>query len=166
MAPAAASATRRDLVVGALAVAGGVAVMWLAGQIRGMPGQPFSPGFFPGIVGGLAALLGAVLLLRAGLGRAPRIVEDDAAEKAEPALRLAALWVLGGIAAIAVFFEDAGFLPLLLVWLTGFQLLLGVGWLRAVALSAALVIGVEQAFTRMLGVPLPPGDWLIAIGWI
>jgi putative tricarboxylic transport membrane protein len=163
---AATSAKRRDLLVGALAISGGVAVMWMAGQIRGMPGQPLSPGFFPRIVGGLAALLGAVLVLRAGLGHAPDIQEADAPAEAQPALRVAALWVLGGIVAIAVFFEAVGFLPLLLVWLTGFQVLLGVGWLRGIALSAALAIGVEQAFTRLLGVPLPPGDWRIALGWI
>ena len=163
---AATSAKRRDLLVGALAISGGVAVMWMAGQIRGMPGQPLSPGFFPRIVGGLAALLGAVLVLRAGLGHAPHIHEADAQAEAEPALRVAALWVLGGIVAIAVFFEAVGFLPLLLVWLTGFQVLLGVGWLRAIALSAALAIGAEQAFTRLLGVPLPPGDWRIALGWM
>jgi putative tricarboxylic transport membrane protein len=160
------SAKRRDLLVGALAISGGISVMWMAGQIRGMPGQPFSPGFFPGIVGGLAALLGMVVVLRAGLGHAPRIQETDAPDEAEPALRLAALWVLGGIAAIAVFFEVVGFLPLLLVWLTGFQRLLGVGWLRSLALSIALTMGVEQAFTRLLGIPLPPGDWRIALGWI
>ena len=163
---AAVFANRRDLLVGALAILGGVAVMWMAGQIRGMPGQPFSPGFFPGIVGGLAALLGTVLVLRAGLGHAPQIQDADAPAEAEPALRLAALWVLGGIAAIAFFFEAVGFLPLLLVWLTGFQLLLGVGWLRAIALSAALAIGAEQTFTRLLSVPLPPGDWRIALGWM
>jgi putative tricarboxylic transport membrane protein len=105
-------------------------------------------------------------LLRAGLGHAPDIQEAEAPAEAQPALRVAALWVLGGIVAIAVFFEAVGFLPLLLVWLTGFQVLLGVGWLRAIALSAALAIGVEQAFTRLLGVPLPPGDWRIALGWI
>jgi hypothetical protein len=107
-----------------------------------------------------------VVVLRAGLGHAPRIQETDAPDEAEPALRLAALWVLGGIAAIAVFFEVVGFLPLLLVWLTGFQRLLGVGWLRSLALSIALTMGVEQAFTRLLGIPLPPGDWRIALGWI
>ncbi len=159
-------AAKRDLLVGALAMAGGAAVVWLAGQIRGMPGQPFSPGFFPGIVGGLAALLGAVLVLRAALGRAPRIEEDEAAAEAEPALRIAALWVAGGIAAIAVFLEDLGFLPLLVGWLCGFQMLLGVGWARAVALSAVLAFGAQQAFTRLLGVPLPPGDWLITLGWM
>lgn len=163
---AVASATRRDLLVGALAILGGVAVVWMAGQIRGMPGQPFYPGFFPAIVGGLVALVGTVLVLRAGLGRTPHIQEADASAEAEPALRLAALWVLGGIASIITLFEAVGFLPLLLVWLTGFQILLGVGWLRAILLSAVLAIGAEQTFTRLLGVPLPPGDWRIALGWM
>jgi len=162
----AASARRRDLLVGALAMAGGVAVMWMAGQIRGMPGQPLSPGFFPGIVGGLAALLGAVLVLRAALGRAPHIEEDAAQDQADASLPLAACWVAGGIVAIAVLFEDVGFLPLLIVWLTGFQILLGVRWLPALLLSAAMAVATEQAFSRLLGVPLPPGDWRIALGWL
>lgn len=160
-----ASATRRDLLVGALAIAGGVGIVWAAGQIRGMPGQPLSPGFVPGIVGGLAALVGLVLVLRAALGHAPHIDEEDA-EHPGPPLRLAAAWVLGGIAAIALLFEAVGFMPLLVVWLTVFQWLLGVRLLPALVLAAILTVGIDQAFTRVLGVPLPPGDWLIDLGWL
>lgn len=157
------AAARRDLILGALAIGGGLSIAWLAAQIRGMPGQPFSPGFFPGIIGVLGALVGLVLVLRAGAGRAPALAAET---PAGPALRLAALWVVGGIAAVAALFEFAGFAPLLIVWLAGFQMLLGVRPPGALALAVLLVLGLEAAFTRLLGVPLPPGEWRIALGWV
>jgi putative tricarboxylic transport membrane protein len=160
----AASAARRDLVLGACAIGGGLAVAWLAAGIRGMPGQPFSPGFVPGIVGVLAAVVGLVLVLRAVAGRAPPLAEEDTEGHGRP-LRLAAAWVLGGIAAAALLFEALGFLPLMILWLAGFQLLLGVRPLPAVALAAIMAFAVDEAFVRILGVPLPPGEWLIALGW-
>jgi putative tricarboxylic transport membrane protein len=156
------AAGRRDLLVGALAIGGGLLVIWLAGQIRGMPGQPFSPGFAPAIIGGLAALVGATLMLRAALGHAPSLNEDAA--ETGPALRGAAIWVIGGIVAVAVLFEAVGFIPLLLVWLTGFLLLTGVRLLPAIGFAVPLVLGMDLAFTKVLGVPLPPGDWMIALG--
>jgi putative tricarboxylic transport membrane protein len=158
------AAGRRDLLVGALAVGGGALVIWLAGQIRGMPGQPFTPGFVPAIVGGCAALVGAAMMLRAVLGKAPPVEEEEAPPADEPALRLAALWVLAGIAAIAVLFEVVGFIPLLVVWITGFLLLLGVRPLPALAFAVPMVVGMDLAFSRLLGVPLPPGDWVIELG--
>jgi hypothetical protein len=160
-----AAAGRRDLLVGALAVGGGLLVVWLAGQIRGMPGQPFTPGFVPSIVGGCAALLGAAMMLRAAFGRAPSI-EQDAPAPGDPALRAAAAWVLFGIAAIALLFEALGFIPLMLAWLTGFLLLLGVRLLPALLFAVPMVVAIDLAFASLLGVPLPPGDWLIDLGLI
>ncbi|WP_170984937.1 tripartite tricarboxylate transporter TctB family protein [Roseomonas sp. AR75] len=156
------AAGRRDLLVGALAIGGGLIVVWLAAQIRGMPGQPFSPGFAPSITGGLAALVGAALVLRAAFGHAPALGEED--EAGGPPFRLAALWVGGGIIAIAVLLESLGFVPLLVVWLTGFLLLTGVRLLPALAFAMPMVLGMDLAFTKLLGVPLPPGDWLIDLG--
>lgn len=158
------AAGRRDLLVGALAIGSGLLIIWLAGQIRGMPGQPFSPGFVPSIVGGCAAVVGAIMMLRALRGHAPPI-EDEAPPAAdEPALRAAAFWVVFGIAAIAVLFEAVGFMPLLLVWIIGFLLLLDVRLLPAVAFAVPMVVAIDIAFARLLGVPLPPGDWLIDLG--
>jgi putative tricarboxylic transport membrane protein len=156
------AAGRRDLLVGTLAIGGGLMVVWLAMQIRGMPGQPFSPGFAPSIIGGAAALVGAVLVLRAALGQAPALEEEEAGSG--PPFRAAALWVGGGILAIAVLFETVGFVPLLVVWLTGFLLLTGVRLLPAIAFAMPMVLGMDLAFTTLLGVPLPPGDWMIALG--
>jgi len=158
------AAGRRDLLLGALAIGGGLLIIWLAGQIRGMPGQPFSPGFVPSIVGGVAALVGAVMILRAARGQAPSIEEQTPSPADEPVLRLAALWVLGGIAAIAFLFEAVGFIPLLLVWIIGFLLLLGVRPLPALAFTVPMVVAIDVAFSRLLGVPLPPGEWLIDLG--
>lgn len=159
------SAARRDLILGACAIGGGLTIAWLAAQIRGMPGQPFSPGFVPGIVGVLAAVTGLVLVLRALAGHAPPIATEDADGHGRP-LRLAAAWVLGGIALVALLFEAVGFLPLMIVWLAGFQMLLGVRTLPAMALSVAMAFAVDEAFVRILGVPLPPGEWMIALGWV
>ncbi len=161
----AASAARRDLILGACAIGGGLTIAWLAAQIRGMPGQPFSPGFVPGIVGALAAIVGLVLVLRALAGHAPPIEEESAEGHGRP-LRLAAAWVLGGIAIVAALFEAVGFLPLMIAWLAGFQMLLGLRPLPAIALAAAMAFAVDEAFVRILGVPLPPGDWLIELGWV
>lgn len=156
------AAGRRDLLVGALAFSGGLLLVWLAAQIRGMPGQPFSPGFAPSIIGALAALVGVGLMLRAALGHAPAL-ETEQSGSGLP-FRAAAIWVGGGILAIAVLFEAVGFLPLLLVWLIGFLLLTGVRLLPAIAFAVPMVFGLELAFTKLLGVPLPPGDWMIELG--
>lgn len=161
------AAVRRELLVGALAIGGGGLVMWLAGQIRGMPGQPVSPGFMPATVGGAAMAVGAAMMLRAALGQVPPIDEEAAPadEPAdEPALRAAALWVMAGIAAISVLFEAVGFVPLLVTWIVGFLLLLGVPLLRAIAFAVPLVLALGFTFSHLLGVPLPPGDWLIELG--
>jgi hypothetical protein len=85
----AAPAARRDLLLGACALGGGLLVAWLAAGIRGMPGQPFSPGFVPGIVGTLAAMIGLALVLRAMAGHAPPIAEEETEGHGRP-LRLAA----------------------------------------------------------------------------
>jgi len=159
-------AGRRDLLLGAVTIGGGAAIAWLASQIRGMPGQPFSPGFVPGIVGCLAMLVGAVLILRAATGHAPPIEEEMQEDGAGPPLPLAATWLVAGILAIAFLLEAIGFLPLMVVWLAGFQALLGVRLLPALLLSVGMSFAVDQAFTRLLGVPLPPGDWLIDLGWV
>jgi hypothetical protein len=156
------AAGRRDLLVGALAIGGGLLVVWLAGQIRGMPGQPFTPGFVPMIVGGGAALVGAAMMLRAALGLAPPVEEDAPAD--EPSLRAAAAWVLFGIGVIALLFEAVGFMPLMIAWLLGFLLLLGVRARHALLFAVPMVLAIDLAFASLLGVPLPPGDWMIALG--
>lgn len=158
-----ASARRRDLGLGAAALVGGIMVAMLAARIQGMPGQPLPPGFFPGLVGIFAAVIGAVLLLRAALGHAPPI---DAVEDAPaPPMRRAAAWVLAGPLAMIWLVTPLGLLPLLILWLAVFMWLLGVRAWVAVLVAVALVWPTHALFTEVLGVALPPGDlWIDLAG--
>lgn len=153
---------RRDLLLGGLAVAGGLGVAVLSAQIGGMPGQPFSPGFFPRLLGALAAAVGLVLALRALRGRAPAGEEEA---PAGPPLRLATAWVIGGLVALGWLMEPLGFAPAMVGWLFGFLLLLRARPLGALLLALVLTLAAELAFTRLLSVPLPPGEWRIALGF-
>jgi putative tricarboxylic transport membrane protein len=144
-----------DLVSGLLAAALGAAVVLYVRTFPELPdGQP-GPALFPGIVGGLLALFGLVLVVRAVLARGRPAADPDTGVTARGWLR--ALAVLGLVLAYLLLAETLGFLVtmgillFLLMWLLGARLLLAV-------LAAAVTTGfIFLVFEELLLVPLPEG---------
>jgi putative tricarboxylic transport membrane protein len=155
-------ATRADGVIGALLLAGGIAVAaWARGLPAGGPNDPLGPRGFPALLGaGLAGcglvLLGQTLGRGRGAGRAP--ARDGRGEADGP---VAVPRLLGGVlltGLCVVTLEPLGYLvatPLFLatlLWLQG-----GVRARIVLATSLGVPLALYLLFARLMGVPLPLG---------
>ncbi len=111
------------------------------------------PGTYPKILAVCLTLLVFVYWFQAR-----KVKKDTASEPAKIGNVLKAAFLVILAFAAAFLWERVGALPILLVlsvvelrWLEGF------GWLRVVAMSLILSIGIWLVFTVLLGVPLPLG---------
>jgi putative tricarboxylic transport membrane protein len=146
-------------LAGAPAIAAGFAALgaWAVWYARGMPyDTPVGPGpgFFPIWLG--------ILLVAFSLGALVEALSQGNAETppSTPATRREVAVTLAAVAAFALGVERAGFVP------TAFALLLALLLARGcrllpTALGVALAgsLGVGYAFTRWLGVFLPPAPF-------
>jgi putative tricarboxylic transport membrane protein len=158
-------ASRADLISGGLAAALGVAVLL---YIRGFPELPDGspgPALFPGIIGGLFVLFGAVLVvrsLRAGHrasagASAPEEDEEEAVPSSTRAGRVNALAVLGSVVAYLLLVDVLGFPITMCAILFALMWRLGSRPLVALAASVATTALIVLIFQQILLVPLPTG---------
>lgn len=175
-----------DVIVGAAAVLGGIAVIAYALTMptlgEGRPG----PGLFPGVVGGLAALFGLLLMAiavvkwRRGtlVAQEPDVPvassPDEAVDPAEDAddsavvvdLELAqsrtgawvnALVVVGAIVFYVVAAPVLGFLVTMFAILLALMKTLGSRWVPALIIAVATTAALYALFELVLLVQLPDG---------
>lgn len=146
-----------DAILGALIVAVGLAILFGAAELPGMPGQDVGPALFPSIIGCGFLACGAVIGNR-GIRR----------WSAEPAISVAdwfgghrkivaGVWLVGGMVVYIATFDTIGFIVLSVVYTGGLMLILGVRLHAAALWSIGSTIFVFELFTRMLYVPLPGG---------
>lgn len=152
--------TLNDLALGLLVLLGGVLLYASAMGFEPMPGQAYGAGTMPRAIAFVAVGLGAFM-----------IVKSVAAGGARPRAALAA-WTrsrpaLGGLAVAlgAVLFyilasPYLGFVVSAFLVMTSLMLVLGTRPLLAVAVSLLACLVIQQAFGRLLLVPLPRNPFL------
>ena len=144
-----------DLALGLLVLACGVAIHVSALGFEPIPGQTYGAGTMPRAIALLAMGLGLFLVGRsvaAGARRPGLALADWAASPASVAglalaLALVVLYVLLA--------GTTGFVPIAVAIMAALMLALGVRAPIAVAVSIAAALVIQQAFGRLLLVPLP-----------
>jgi putative tricarboxylic transport membrane protein len=150
----------KDLPFGlVLCVVGGV-IASVARALPSIAAQAYGPGFFPSLLGVALAACGLIMVLRSLLQMRSRAAAAPAA--AEPAAlsrrNLAAIvWVIGGLAIIAVGLEAIGFLICVPVFMVGYMVIVGERLPWAVVLSLVTAGIAYYAFAKLLKVQIPMG---------
>ena len=141
-----------DRLIGALAMAGGTAVIAGTLDLRELPGQQFGSAFFPRIVGSALILTGLALIIFAT--RSPWVRVSDML-RGRAALQVAC--TLAAVIFWVVVSPAVGFVPGTALVVFGLVLVAGGRVLPAVgtAIGAALLLYV--IFGVLLRVPLPYG---------
>ncbi|WP_119421685.1 tripartite tricarboxylate transporter TctB family protein [Rhodospirillaceae bacterium SYSU D60015] len=145
-----------DAVIGLVLIVVGLLVIWHTRSFPAMPGQKYGPDLFPSLIAaGLA--FGGVILVASGLrARAPFV--QMGAWARSPLLLLNFLSVPAALLFYILCSDALGFLlaaPLVLAVLIALYRRGRVVSSVAIAIVAALLI--QQAFSRLLLVPLPRG---------
>lgn len=148
----------RDGLAGLVAAATSLVLFWLTLGLERNPLVPIGPGFYPRLVLGVTAALGAALFLQDLLRRRPA---------ARPAAafnyRLVAL-TFGAFAGYAVLLPLLGFRVATFLFVVGASFLLepprraGL-WARGLVLAAVTTVVCYYVFEQYLAVLLPRGAW-------
>jgi putative tricarboxylic transport membrane protein len=151
----------RDGLAGLSAAAASLVLFWLTLGLERNPLVPIGPGFYPRIVLGITALLGAALFVRDLRSRRRR------APAAPPAAalnyRLVAL-TFGAFAVYAVLLPLLGYRLATFVFVLGTTFLLepprrpGL-WVRGLVLAALTTFATYYVFDEYLAVLMPLGLW-------
>jgi len=150
-----------DWLLGLVLGAAGISVIWSA---RGMPdavGQLYGGGFFPTLVGAGFVVIGVLMTARGVLTGGPTVEFGGWVRNRAVLLRLFALLAL--VVANILFLDTLGFLASALLLVFMMLLALGVGLLRAAAVSLITVCAVWYVFGTVLRIALPYGileSWL------
>ncbi|MFW7340432.1 tripartite tricarboxylate transporter TctB family protein [Pollutimonas sp. H1-120] len=147
-----------DTLLGLLAVAFGLAILWHIQSFPKIPGHYYGPAMFPGIVGWGFVLFGGLLLIRVGrqAGWRRKLIScDDWRNNIKGSF--AAAIVLASILAFIYWGDAVGF-PLLSM-LTMSVLFLWSGRKLVFSMGLALIITLvlDTLFSKLLRVPLPTG---------
>lgn len=154
-----------DLFLGLLVLVGGAAILYSAYQFSPLPGQRYGADTMPKAIGFCTVALGLYIAGRAVLA-GERIPKLDLAEWTRSpraifgvavALALVAFYVLAS--------PRLGFLPAAFAVMLVFMLVQRVRVLVAVPVSIVAAFIIQQAFARLLLVPLPRGDVLPGLFW-
>jgi putative tricarboxylic transport membrane protein len=147
-----------DAVLGAVLVLFAAAMIWHTRTFPAMPGQDYGPALFPVLIG-IAMIIAGAALIAGGIARRrtePWFGGADWLRSRRHILNFMA--IAGGLLLYILISDRLGFVltggPLLFVWLV---LLRGGRPLSALAISIAVTLAVDYAFTRLLLVPLPLG---------
>jgi len=152
----------RDGIAGLAALAASLVLFWLTLGLERNPLVPIGPGFYPRLVLGITALLGAAVLARDFLRRrrAPPVAARAGAPLNYRLVRL----TFGAVAADAVLLPLLGFRVATFVFVLGTSFLLepprrpGL-WVRGVALALVTTVATYYVFEQYLAVLLPRGTW-------
>ena len=141
-----------DRLIGALAVAGGAAVIAGTLGFRELPGQQFGSAFFPRIVGSALILTGFALIISAA--RVPWLLVSDLL-RGRAALQVACtlVAVIGWVLVSPVL----GFIPATALIVFGLILVAGGRLLPAACTAVGTALLLYAVFGLLLRVPLPYG---------
>ncbi|MGH6886940.1 MAG: tripartite tricarboxylate transporter TctB family protein [Geminicoccales bacterium] len=148
----------RDGLAGLAACAASLVLFWLTLGLERNPLVPIGPGFYPRLVLGITAVLGAALLAFDLLRK-----HRAAAQAARLNYRLVAL-TFGAFAAYVILLPLLGFRVATFLFVLGSTFLLepprraGL-WVRGPVLAAVTTVATYYVFEQYLAVLLPRGTW-------
>ncbi|MEE2951138.1 MAG: tripartite tricarboxylate transporter TctB family protein [Pseudomonadota bacterium] len=149
-----------DLLLGVLVLLGGIAIYVSAIGFTAIPGQAYGAGTMPRAIAVFAVVLGLFMIVASCVrgGRMPRLDLADWAKsgKAWFGLLVAILMVVFYIVAAPLI----GFVPASIVVMIVMMLVLGTRPVPAIAVSILACVVIQQAFGRLLLVPLPRSELL------
>ena len=144
-----------DLTLGLVVLAGAVAIFLSALQFSPIPGQAYGAETMPKAIALLTFGLGLYLVGRSLAAGETRPAMVLAGWTRSPASLLGLAAAIGLVLAYILFSGTVGFLPMAFIVTAGLMLVLGVRPLTAIAVSLLAVVVIQQAFGRLLLVPLP-----------
>ena len=149
-----------DVLLGLLVLAGGIAIYVSSLGFTAIPGQAYGAETMPRTLSLLCVCLGLFITVRgvAASGWRPGITFADWAHS--PASMIALAITILAIVAYIVLSPPLGFVPVAFAVLLVLMLTLRTAPLTALLVSLVAVIVVQQAFGRILLVPLPRNAWL------
>ena len=149
-----------DVSLGVLLMLAGGAIWLSAQQFSRLPNQAYGSETMPLALSVVAVLLGTFMVGRSLLtgGRWPSVLRADWTRTSGALAGFAA--VIGLIVAYIVFADRLGFVPVAVAVIWALMLVMRVRWWLAGVLSFAAALAIQQAFGRLLLVPLPRTDYL------
>lgn len=144
-----------DLSLGLLAILGAGAIFLSARGFEPIPGQTYGAGTMPRAIALLCLGVGLFLAGRAVVRGARRPGAALAHWTRTPSAVAGLLLALALVVLYILLADRTGFVPVAVVLMTALMLALRVRPLVAVALSLLAALVIQQAFGRLLLVPLP-----------
>ena len=146
-----------DAVFGFLLLALGIAVLVVVQGYPRIPGQQVGPALFPGIIGALLCVCGALLAFKGWRARsaAPWLQAGDWVRS--PRHVVAFCTVVASVLFYMLAVDRLGFLLTSTLLLTAVMWSLGVRVRRSLLLAALATLLIHAAFYKLLRVPLPWG---------
>lgn len=149
-----------DVSLGLIVLAGGIAILLSAMQFSAIPGQAYGADTMPKVIGGSTILLGLFLVGRSVMAGERRPTVTLAGWAHEPLSILNLFLAVGLVVAYVVLSPTLGFVLTALAVQAVLMLVRGVRPLTALAVSLCATIVIQQAFGRLLLVPLPRSAFL------
>jgi len=148
------------MFLGLLLVAAAIGIWISAQSFSRLPNQSYGSETMPLALSGVAMLLGVFMIVRSVMtGTAlPRATLPEWAET--PGAMVALLVTLALIVGYIVLSGRIGFVPVAIGLVTILMLVMQVRWWMALPLAVVATIVVQQAFARLLLVPLPRSGFL------
>jgi putative tricarboxylic transport membrane protein len=144
-----------DMTLGLVVIAGAVAIFLSALQFSPIPGQSYGAETMPRTIALLAFGLG-IFIVGKSIAKGERRPGVDLAQwTRSPASLGGLIAALGLVLAYILFSEAIGFLPMAFVVTAGLMLVLRVRPIAAISVSLLAILVIQQAFGRLLLVPLP-----------
>ena len=149
-----------DLLLGLLVLLGGIAIYVSALGFTDIPGQDYGAGTMPRAIAVFASLLGLFMIVKAALAgtRIPRLELAPWLRSRRSVLSVLVALVLVVFYILAA--PSIGFVPASLVVMAALMLTLKTKPLTAIAVSVLACVVIQQAFGRLLLVPLPRSEFL------
>ncbi|MCF3934689.1 tripartite tricarboxylate transporter TctB family protein [Acuticoccus sp. M5D2P5] len=144
-----------DLSLGLIVLIGGIAVFLSALQFTPIPGQAYGADTMPRVIGAGTIILGLVLIVRGVMtdGMVPRLARAEWAHSPRAILNL--LIAIALVILYIVFSPSIGFVICALALQLALMLMRGVRPIPAIIVSIIATVVIQQAFGRLLLVPLP-----------
>ncbi|KID12398.1 tripartite tricarboxylate transporter TctB family protein [Ponticoccus alexandrii] len=144
-----------DLTLGVLTLLGGIAIYISAWGFKAIPGQAYGAGTMPRAIALVTVLTGLFIIVKAVMAgeRVPGLQLADWTRSGGALLRVFA--VLALILAYILLSPVLGFLPTAFAVMVLAMLVLRVRLIIALPVSLVAALAIQQAFGKLLLVPLP-----------
>lgn len=145
-----------DAVIGLALIVVGALVIWHTRSFPAMPGQKYGPDLFPGLIAS-GLILGGILLVASGLRARAPVVQAGPWTRS-PHLLANFLSVPAALLFYILCSDALGFLLAATLVLASLIVLYRRGRVvSSIAIAIVAAVAIQQAFSRLLLVPLPRG---------